>query len=696
MYSTKIILIISILYFVCEECLCRTSICVYSPHIMDFPVSMESFEPKNDYSYCQQNLISSDMIKAWNSNVHVSIMFHQLYSCVMVENGSYIKRNESCFKDVKQQFRHLINKPLCCTINLPLEHSKCYMSTNDLCKSMNVKRILNYNANGNSLAINTICNQQLYQYTECNNLHNDKQTLNFCKVWNKNILTLNYVSFGCLTRRQLIADSPSAESDATVSLLAGSFCHLSPGRNCCKNGSLCNLAEAMPLIDAQQQAVRLSNLSQLRFGPPRQPGGWTAASAFASAVAGFVGLAALATAAAGLVLACQRCGGLPRRDKLNRLLARMRLFRGRRGGAADADSVRDQNVLMQRLHQEQEAGAEGRLHQHELASVWRQQQQQGCSSSGYGNPHLVRRTIARDTTVDCPVGQGRFGQVFRGTWRTGEVSDTVAVKIFHSRAEASWSREGEIYATPGLAHPSILGFIAIDNVDAGWETQLWLITDYHANGSLQTYLMEHSISCRVAAGMCHSIVTGLAHLHTELISAGFVKPGIAHCDVKSNNILVKADLTCCLADFGLAVRETDELRRDGDRRVGTVRYLSPELLDGGPALGSFANLQQADLYALGLVLWEVGQRCLGPYSLPYAEWAPANPSLDDMRQLVCRPRCARPALPADAWLAGGPVCRVLADGLLAALWHPEPGQRLGALGVKQRTAGLLGAAAGQD
>ncbi len=55
--------------------------------------------------------------------------------------------------------------------------------------------------------------------------------------------------------------------------------------------------------------------------------------------------------------------------------------------------------------------------------------------------------------------------------------------------------------------------------------------------------------------MAYSAARGLSHLHTEIQGTGVPggKPMIAHRDIKTRNILVKKDLTCAIADFGLAI-----------------------------------------------------------------------------------------------------------------------------------------------
>lgn len=97
------------------------------------------------------------------------------------------------------------------------------------------------------------------------------------------------------------------------------------------------------------------------------------------------------------------------------------------------------------------------------------------------------------------------------------------------------------------------GFIAADIKGTGSWTQLYLITDYHENGSLYDYLKSTTLDAKSMLKLAYSSVSGLCHLHTEIFSTQG-KPAIAHRDLKSKNILVKKNGTCCIADLGLAVK----------------------------------------------------------------------------------------------------------------------------------------------
>ena len=137
------------------------------------------------------------------------------------------------------------------------------------------------------------------------------------------------------------------------------------------------------------------------------------------------------------------------------------------------------------------------------------------TGSGAGNPQCVPLTIARQIKLIYPsIGNGRFGEVYKGEWRAGYV----AVKTFNSADEKSWENEYNIYMTNGFRNDNILGFITADNIDRGTYTELWLITEYHENGSLYDFLNLHTLTPDLALKMCMCIVNGLDHIHMPINS----------------------------------------------------------------------------------------------------------------------------------------------------------------------------------
>ncbi|CAH2250470.1 jg9584 [Pararge aegeria aegeria] len=222
------------------------------------------------------------------------------------------------------------------------------------------------------------------------------------------------------------------------------------------------------------------------------------------------------------------------------------------------------------------------------------------SGSGSGLPLMVQRTLAKQVTLIERIGKGRYGEVWRGSW----YADSVAVKIFFSRDEASWRRETEIYSTVLLRHDNILAYIGSDMTSRNSCTQLWLITHFHPLGSLYEHLSRSTLTRHQMMLICLSIVNGLLHLHTD-IHGTQGKPAIAHRDIKSKNILVKLNGECCIADLGLAVtRQHVASNLTQNPRQGTKRYMSPEALDQSMNVRCFEAYRKCDVYALALVLWE--------------------------------------------------------------------------------------------
>ncbi|XP_061554495.1 bone morphogenetic protein receptor, type IBb [Phycodurus eques] len=310
------------------------------------------------------------------------------------------------------------------------------------------------------------------------------------------------------------------------------------------------------------------------------------------------------------------------------------------------------------------------------------------SGSGSGVPLLVQRTIARQIQMVKQIGKGRYGEVWMGKWR----GERVAVKVFQTTEEESWFRETEIYQTFLMRHNNILGFIAADIKGTGSWTQLYLITDYHENGSLYDYLKCNTLDARALLKLAYSSVSGLCHLHMEIIGTQG-KPAIAHRDLKSKNILVKRNGSCCIADLGLAVKfssDTNEVDVPANLRVGTKRYMPPEVLDETLNKTTFRSFIMADMYSFGLIVWEMARRCVTggiveEYQLPYYDLVASDPSYDDMKKVVCVKQ-QRPAF-ANRWATDECLCQMAK--LMSACWSHKPGSRLTALRVKKTLARML-------
>lgn len=219
-------------------------------------------------------------------------------------------------------------------------------------------------------------------------------------------------------------------------------------------------------------------------------------------------------------------------------------------------------------------------------------------------------------------------------------------------------------------------------------------------GSLQEYLRENTTTFSTYCRMGVSIARGLSHLHTKMQKADMVKMCICHRDLNSRNILVKSDLSCCLCDFGFAMKVNgSRYEHEGEMilaetksiyEVGTLRYMAPEILEGAVNLRDCeTSLKQIDVYSLGLVLWELCMRCQDfyspematpPYKAPYEAEIGSHPSFDQMRSLVLQHK-ARPMFP-PFW--GGGVAAHASKEICEDLWDHDPDARLTSLCVEER------------
>lgn len=109
------------------------------------------------------------------------------------------------------------------------------------------------------------------------------------------------------------------------------------------------------------------------------------------------------------------------------------------------------------------------------------------------------------------IGHGRYGFVYKALYQ----DKVVAIKIFNSNSRSSWENESNFFAMESTMHKNIVEYITSETRGSGHYLQFFMITKYYPLGSLNQYLRRKVVSWEQACTMIHSVVCGLAHLHSE-------------------------------------------------------------------------------------------------------------------------------------------------------------------------------------
>ncbi|KAK0174528.1 hypothetical protein PV327_010288 [Microctonus hyperodae] len=282
--------------------------------------------------------------------------------------------------------------------------------------------------------------------------------------------------------------------------------------------------------------------------------------------------------------------------------------------------------------------------------------------------------------------RGRFGAV----WKAQLKNEIVAVKVFPQQDKQSWQTEQEIFKLAHMDHNDILHYIGVERSGDNLQAEFWLITAYHEKGSLCDYLKANVVTWSEMCRIAESMARGLMHLHEEIPAnkADGYKPAVAHRDFKSKNVLLKSDMSACIADFGLAlIFHPGKPCGDTHGQVGTRRYMAPEVLEGAINFTRDSFLR-IDMYACGLVLWELASRCtvqdgpIGEYRLPFEEEVGLHPTLEDMQESVVHKK-ERPLI-LETWRKH-PGLLSICD-TMEECWDHDAEARLSASCVMERVA----------
>jgi serine/threonine-protein kinase PknK len=242
--------------------------------------------------------------------------------------------------------------------------------------------------------------------------------------------------------------------------------------------------------------------------------------------------------------------------------------------------------------------------------------------------------LGHEVALATPLGRGATGDVWLAR---GEGTVAYVLKFARDRAaSARLLEEGERLL--GVDSPWCARLLAVGKLDAGAASASglgkgsfergvpYLVLEHHAGEPLVFHGLDAGARRRRALVVARDIGRALVDLHGS---------GVAHGDVKPDNILLEAGERARLVDFGLAGLATEAIASGGTRR-----YLAPEVLE---APGS-SDARLRDLYALGVSLAEIAGGSVAPGEAPAAGLAVLDIELAALIQsLLSLAPAARPS-----------------------------------------------------
>ena len=274
---------------------------------------------------------------------------------------------------------------------------------------------------------------------------------------------------------------------------------------------------------------------------------------------------------------------------------------------------------------------------------------------------LTGKVLNERYLVGPRIASGGMAVVYEGT--DTRLERRVALKVMHTGMASdpvfveSFVREARSAAA--LSHPNIVA-VHDQGTDSG---EIYLVMEFVTGSTLRDLLRARGrLSVNEALDVLEPVLDALSAAHAA---------GLAHRDVKPENILITSDGRIKVADFGLARAVSGATQATRGVVIGTVAYLAPEQVQGG------SGNERSDVYSAGVLLFEMltGKP-------PYDGDTPAIVAVRHVNEEVPAPSQLIPGSPAamDALVAGAtnrdPSVRYSdAQGFLAAVRATR--QRLG-------------------
>jgi eukaryotic-like serine/threonine-protein kinase len=226
--------------------------------------------------------------------------------------------------------------------------------------------------------------------------------------------------------------------------------------------------------------------------------------------------------------------------------------------------------------------------------------------------------------VESLIARGGMATVYLGT--DTRLDRTVALKIMHAELanDEDFVRRFVVEArsVARLSHPNVVTVF-----DQGTDGRtLYLAMEHVPGRTLRDLLNERGqLSPREALDIMDGVLAGLAAAHDA---------GIAHRDVKPENVLLTDSMAVKVADFGLARVLAGVSQTKSGMIIGTAAYLAPEQVAGQTADA------RTDVYAAGVMLFE-----LLTGTQPHTADTPLAVAYKHVNEVVPPPSSVVPGLP---------------------------------------------------